>query len=206
MAARNAIAFLLLAGAAAAAWANFGPGAGDTSGEGVDNPDTDDGSVPSDDPLADLQDTMTATLIGGMTLSDSGLQAIMTFEGFSSTPYPDFKGSSIGYGHLIKPTENFASVTQAQAAQLLAQDVQWAVKCVNAAVNVTLTQGQFDALVSFAFNVGAGAFRSSTLLRLLNAGDVQGASDQFRRWNMAGGQVNQALVERRADEQATFDS
>lgn len=138
-------------------------------------------------------------------LSDDGLIALMRREGFSATPYPDHKGYSIGYGHLIKPGESFERVTRAEAADLLATDVAWAVDAVRSAVLVPVNQAQFDALVSFAYNVGAGAFRGSTLVRKLNARDPT-AVDEFGRWVYASGVVNPGLQARRADEVEQFNA
>lgn len=138
-------------------------------------------------------------------LSSDGLEALMDREGFSSTPYYDFKGSSIGYGHLIKPGESFASISQEVAAQLLASDVAWAVDAVRSAVLAPVDQNQFDALVSFCFNVGAGAFSRSTLVRRINAFDPN-AADEFGRWVYAGGRVNDGLIARRQSERAQYES
>lgn len=169
---------------------------------GVDNPDPE-----NDTGMPDF-----SSLFGGivsfggsdMHLSDAGLQALAQREGFSATPYWDHKGYSIGYGHLIKAGENLTSVTRDQAAQLLASDVAWAEQAVANNVTAPLSQNQFDALVSFAFNVGAPAFAKSTLVSLLNAGDYSAAGEQLPRWNKASGVVNGALVSRRASEVAQF--
>lgn len=171
------------------------------SGGGAITTDTGEGA----DILSTVQATADQfTTSGGASMSAQGLDMLRSLEGFSATPYPDHKGQSIGYGHLIKPGESLTYVTEAQAAQLLAQDVAWAEAAVNAAVTVQLTQAQFDALVSFTYNVGAGAFRGSTLLKRINAGDPN-ASSEFGRWVYASGQVNQALVSRRRTEQSLFD-
>ncbi len=73
------------------------------------------------------------------------------------------------------------------------------------AVKVPLAQHEFDALVAFAYNVGLGAFRKSTLLRLLNKGDKASAAKQFDRWNKAGGKMLAGLTRRRAAERAMFE-
>ena len=141
-------------------------------------------------------------------LSAAGLDKIKAFEGFSATAYPDHKGNSIGYGHLIKAGDGLSAasrVTKEQALELLASDVKWAVAAVNQSISVALTQKQFDALVSFCFNVGEGAFKSSTLVKRINAGDT-GASAEFARWVNASGSVNSALVARRAQERADFEA
>lgn len=188
-------------GVAAFVWwqsAQASDGGGDS---GVDNPDpqNDTGGM-------DFSALLGSVGFGGsdMHLSDAGLQALAQREGFSATPYWDHKGYSIGYGHLMKPGENLTSVTRDEAAQLLANDVAWAEQAVANNVKVALTQNQFDALVSFAFNVGAGAFASSTLVKQLNAGDYNAASEQLPRWNKASGTVNGALVSRRASEISQF--
>ncbi|MGM9480302.1 lysozyme [Roseateles sp. NT4] len=152
------------------------------------------------------QSAVTASTWGNpSTLSQDGLAAIMRREGFSATAYPDHKGYSIGYGHLIRDGESFGVITAEQGAQLLASDVGWAVDAVRAAITAPVNQSQFDALVSFAFNVGAGAFARSTLVRRINAMDLN-AGDEFGRWVYASNVVNQGLVARRADERAQFES
>jgi lysozyme len=187
----------------------------DTSGEGVDWPD-----APSD-PLAWLDATAgewgptaifgdAAALFGGNVMSGrlsySGLAQLKDAEGFSHTPYPDHKGHSIAHGHLIKPGEDLTYVTREQGEQLLLADVTWAEEAVNASVHVPLTPNQFDALVLLAYNIGAPAFRSSTLVRLLNAGDYAGAAAQFPRWVYASGVVNTTLVARRDRERNLFEA
>ena len=95
------------------------------------------------------------------------------FEGFSATPYPDHKGYSVGFGHLIKAGETLDTVTREQAEGLLLGDVAWAEQAVRTAVHVDLDQNEFDALVSLAYNIGAGAFKNSTLVKKLNSGDFE---------------------------------
>lgn len=135
--------------------------------------------------------------------SPEGVDAIATREGFSAIPYPDHKGFSIGFGHLIKAGEDLPTVTREQALQLLASDVAWAQDAVAKAITVTITQSAFDALTSFCYNVGAGAFARSTLVKKINAGDSS-AADEFSRWVFASGTKNAALVARRNDEAAQF--
>lgn len=110
---------------------------------------------------------------------------------------------TIGYGH-TKGVKMGMRITNAQAEEYLKQDIAWAQDAVNSLVKVRLTQNQFDALVSFVFNVGASAFTKSTLLRMLNGGDYQGAADQFLRWDKQGGKVLRGLTKRRAEERALF--
>jgi lysozyme len=151
--------------------------------------------------------SVTPTAIEGQvmrTISQQGLDLLKQREGFSATPYWDFHGNSIGYGHLIKPGENLTHVTQAQAEELLRADVAWAETAVNDA-GVSLTQPQFDALVSFVYNVGAPAWGRSTLRRKLVAGDTSGAAAEFAKWNIAGGKVHNGLVARRVQERSQFE-
>lgn len=135
---------------------------------------------------------------------NSAIDLIKKFEGFSPTPYRDARGYSIGYGHFILPGENLTNVTEDQAAQLLARDTSTAQSAVLNYVSVPLTQNQNDALVSLAYNIGVSAFKNSTLLKKLNAGDYQGAADQFTVWRLSQDTVIPALVERRAAERDLF--
>ncbi len=130
---------------------------------------------------------------------------VRRFEGLSLTRYVDESGKPhIGYGHLIKPDEQYQSITTGQAEWLLDQDLRWAIDCVSKAVTVPLTENQRAALISFVYNVGCAAFKGSTLLRLLNAGNASGAANEFLRWNKAGGVVSQGLVDRRFIERDVF--
>lgn len=147
-----------------------------------------------------------AVSVGGaiVKLSQSGLDLIKQFEGFSATPYTDASGHSIGFGHFIRPGESFTSVTPVQAEALLAADTAIADAAVSRLVRVALSQNQHNALVSLVFNIGVGAFENSTLLRRLNSGDYRGAADEFRRWIYSGGVIDHALVDRRAVERELF--
>lgn len=119
-------------------------------------------------------------------LSKQGAEFIKRFEGLRLTAYNDGTGvMTIGFGHTgdVKAGE---TITQAEADSYFCEDVKWAVDTVNNAVKVKLQQNQFDALVSFAYNVGEGAFKSSTLLKDLNAGDYKAVPDQLERWIYAG--------------------
>lgn len=110
---------------------------------------------------------------------------------------------TIGYGH-THTTKQGMKITAGQAESLLRKDIAWVEKAVNTLVVVPLTQNQFDALSSFVFNVGEGAFSSSTLLRLLNSGDYEGAANQFLRWNKQKGRVLNGLTKRREEERKLF--
>ncbi len=143
---------------------------------------------------------------GATALSANGLDLIKGFEGLRLGAYQDSAGVwTIGYGHTgnVQPGDR---ITQAEADALLQQDTAWAQQAVRDQVKVPLTQGQFDALTSFTFNLGAGALSRSTLLQKLNAGDYAGAQAEFGKWVNAGGQVLQGLVRRRAAEAELFGS
>jgi lysozyme len=140
-----------------------------------------------------------------METSENGISLIKGFEGFSSKPYPDVAGFlTIGYGHKINPGELFAEITEDQGEALLRTDLRSTEVAVNELVSVSLTQNQFDALVSFTFNLGRGRLAESTLLKLLNSGNYDGAAGQFERWAFVGLTKNAALVRRRQAEQTLF--
>ena len=149
-----------------------------------------------------------------MTLKTSpqGLAIIKKFEGFRSKPYLCPAGvATIGYGSTyyadgrpVKMTD--APISAEQGESLLQTALARYEACVNGAVKVPINQNQFDALVSFTYNVGCSAFRNSTLLRLLNQGYEPQAAAQFNRWTLGGGKVLAGLVSRRAAERALFAS
>lgn len=138
--------------------------------------------------------------------SRRGLELITSFEGFVDHVYLDPVGiPTIGVGHVVRAGESFpAKITRERGLQLLASDAQIAEAAVRRLVKVRLSQGQFDALVSFAFNVGTGALAVSTLLRELNAGHYRAAADQLLLWTKAGGSELPGLVRRRQAERALF--
>ena len=142
-----------------------------------------------------------------MKTSTKGIALIKSAEGLRLKAYPD-PGTgglpwTIGYGSTSGVTRNMV-ITEVQAEQMLAADLVRFERIVERLVQVPLPQGQFDALVSFTYNVGEGNFTNSTLLRKLNAGDTPGAAEQFSRWVHAGGKVLPGLVKRRAAERALF--
>lgn len=140
-----------------------------------------------------------------MKTSTKGLALIQVAEGFRPNAYICPAGVlTIGYGHTGSDVTPGMVITEAQALALLRKDVASFEAAVSALVRVPLTQGQFDALVSFAFNLGAGALKASTLLRLLNGGDYAGAAAQFARWTKGGGKILPGLVKRRAAEARLF--
>lgn len=143
-----------------------------------------------------------------MKLSAEGLELIKRFEGFRSHAYTDVAGlPTIGYGHRIVPSESFPNgVTVTEATAILAQDVSEAERAVARLVKVELMQGQFDALVDFCFNLGAGRLAKSTLLRALNAGRYDAAAEQLLLWDLAGGEINLGLKARRQAELCLWKS
>jgi lysozyme len=138
-------------------------------------------------------------------VSAAGVKFIAGFEGFRSTAYWDGGGQvwTIGYGH-TGDVHSGQHVSKAQALALLRKDAGTAGQAVKDLVDVELDQKQFDALVSFAFNLGGGALAESTLLKLLNQGHYRQAQGQFGLWTHAGGQVLAGLVTRRAAEARLF--
>jgi GH24 family phage-related lysozyme (muramidase) len=137
-------------------------------------------------------------------INRDGLELIKSSEGCVLYTYDDGVGvPTIGYGH-TEGVEWGQTITQTQAEELLKQDLNYFEQEVSNLVTVPLTDNQFSALVSFAFNVGIGAFAESTLLRFLNQGDYIGASEQFGRWVNGGGEVMPGLVFRRSLERELF--
>ena len=110
---------------------------------------------------------------------------------------------TIGYGH-TKTAEKGMVITLAGAEALLLHDLQWVETAIDTYVQVPLNQNQYDALASFIYNIGGTAFRKSTLLKLLNASDYDGAANQFPRWNKQKGKVLNGLTTRRQKEKTLF--
>lgn len=150
------------------------------------------------------------------TLSDHGIKAIKNFEGLRLTAYRDEAGIwTIGYGSTryhdakaVKPGDKLAS--EAQASALFKNTLMPYENTVRQYVKVSLTQNQFDALVSFSYNAGAGALPASTLLKKLNSGDYLAAADQLLLWNKITDQhtgqklASATLTARRKKERALF--
>ena len=145
-----------------------------------------------------------------MKTSRVGRSLIKVFESFSATPYLCPAGvPTIGWGFTRYPngkrvTMQDAPMNEAEAEPVLDILLAEREQAVEDCIDVPLTQGQFDALVSFAWNLGANALQGSTLRAKLNAGDYEGAADQFKRWNKSGGKVLAGLTRRRAEEAAMF--
>lgn len=136
------------------------------------------------------------------------LDMIAGFEGFRAKAYTDQAGYlTIGYGHKIVSGDGYDAtsvITEAEGMVLLESDMATAEGCVTSNVRTSLSAEQVAALISLTFNIGCGAFSGSTLLRMLNNGDLAGAGGQFGLWNHANGVVLSALTNRRADEAAAF--
>ncbi|MBI6162465.1 lysozyme [Serratia liquefaciens] len=142
-----------------------------------------------------------------MQTSKKGRGFIKGFEALRLVAYPDpgtgGKPWTNGWGHTkgVKPGDR---ITEAQAEQFLSDDLAVFELTVNSAIKRTMTQNQFDAMVSLAFNIGGPEFAQSTLVKKFNTGDVLGAADQFPRWKFSGGKVMPGLVKRRAAEREMF--
>jgi GH24 family phage-related lysozyme (muramidase) len=136
--------------------------------------------------------------------SQAGIDLIKSFEGLRLKAYVCPAGKlTIGYGHTegVAPRDAICAIG---AENLLRKDLVYFEAGVSKLLKVTVRQSQFDALVSFAFNLGLGALKRSTLLRKLNAGDDYGAADEFLRWNKSGGKVLEGLTRRRKAEREMF--
>lgn len=145
--------------------------------------------------------------------SADGIGFLTRHEGLKLKMYNDPAGhATIGYGHLIhkgkingsEPEVFQKGLTKQEAFDLLKSDLTKFEKIVEDSVKVPLTQNQFDALVSFTYNVGEGNFRSSTLLKKINSGDFEKAAREFHRWKYSDGKVLPGLVNRRAQEAKLF--
>jgi len=158
--------------------------------------------------------------VSKLTLSKSGTNFIKETEQFVEYAYydnitplrPATKGDennpnkgtlTIGYGH-TKNVKIGDKITKDEADELFLEDVSEFEQCIKDNVNVPLTQNQYDALVSFCYNVGTGAFKKSTLLAKLNNEDYIGAANEFLKWNKSGGKVIDGLTDRRKAEKNMF--
>ena len=139
-----------------------------------------------------------------LAFSVAGAGALIAHEGWIKVGYKDPVGIVTACAGHTATAQLGRTYTEAECKELLRQDVREAETAVKRLVTVRITQNQYDALVSFVFNVGQGNFARSTLLRKLNAGDCRGAADEFLRWNRAGGQVFRGLTIRRTDERNLF--
>ena len=146
-----------------------------------------------------------------MQISEKGLNLIKKFEGFSSKPYlcpanvPTIGFGSTYYENGMPVTLDDDPVSEQRATEILKFTTDKIYgSFVNKAVKVKLNQNQFDALVSFAYNLGNGNLQQSTLLKKVNNNDFIGASLEFEKWNKAGGKVLSGLTKRRTAEKELF--
>ena len=140
-----------------------------------------------------------------MAYSKAGIQLTERFEGCRLAAYPDTGGVwTIGYGHThgVHPG---MTCTLEQAEAWLREDIQAAADAVNRLVKISLKQTEFDALVDFVFNLGAGAFARSTMLKDINAGNLAAAALQFPLSDRDAGRVLAGLLHRRLAEEAEFN-
>jgi len=146
-----------------------------------------------------------------MHTSPKGIDLITHFEGFSATPYLcPADVPTIGFGSTVYPNGEFVSMEDApvnknEARGMLLHHMNLEVEhYIKSSVMCDLRQHEFDALASFIYNVGGGNFMSSTMLDKLNSWDKKGASQEFPRWRMAGGEISKGLVRRRKSERHLF--
>lgn len=141
-----------------------------------------------------------------MNISDAGLNLIKKHEGLRLHSYQDSGGVwTIGYGS-TKGVTPYMIISVDEAERRIKDDLVTVEKCLANCLKVEVTQGQYDALCSFAFNLGCGALRTSTLLSLLNDGDDTAAAAQFEHWCHCQGKVLQGLVARREAEKELFNA
>ncbi|MDB2414170.1 lysozyme [Rickettsiales bacterium] len=143
-------------------------------------------------------------------ITQKGLNLIKRFEGFEPEIYLDAAGlPTIGYGHLLLPgeAEMFKNgISEAAGGALLIKDVLLAERAVCRLIKVPLTDGQFDALVSFTFNLGSGALQRSTLRWKVNREEHEAALAEFMKWVWAGGKKLKGLKKRREAETVRYKS
>ncbi|WP_168790601.1 lysozyme [Paraburkholderia aromaticivorans] len=150
-----------------------------------------------------------------MQMSDHGRDLLTQWEGFKTHAYNDIVGvATIGVGHALTPTEKSAGaldidgtsvpyaggISEDQVKALLGCDLHRYESALNDAIAVDLAQNQFDALVSFCYNIGINGFQGSSVLKDVNNSNFDAVPDDLNLWNKAGGQVSQGLVNRRANE------
>tara|TARA_R100000664_G_C2741123_1_gene129586 strand:+ start:933 stop:1382 length:450 start_codon:yes stop_codon:yes gene_type:complete len=139
-----------------------------------------------------------------MKTSEKGIELIKHFEGCRLEPYRcSADVLTIGYGHTRNVIENM-KITEDTAEALLQQDLKDFEDHVTSLSQVELNQDQFDALVSWTFNLGAGNLKTSTMLKVLNQKKYDEVPEQMKRWNKSAGVVNDGLVKRRLAESLLF--
>ena len=139
-----------------------------------------------------------------MKTGTKGIELIKHFEGCELEAYKCAAGVwTIGYGH-IKGVTSDSVITQEQAEQMLVEELNEYEGYINNMVTTPLSQNQFDALVSWVYNLGGGNLKASTLLKVVNSGEFNGVPEQIMRWNKAGGKVLEGLTRRRQAEADLF--
>lgn len=139
-------------------------------------------------------------------LGEAGKSLIQSYEKCELKAYlptPDDVWT-LGWGH-TKLVSQGDTCTKEEADQWFLEDIKWVEDCVNKSVTAHINQNEFDALCSLCFNIGCTAFGKSTLVKLLNQADYDGAREQFKRWDKQKGQVVRGLTRRRASEAELFD-
>jgi lysozyme len=140
-----------------------------------------------------------------MKVSPHGIEMIRRYEGERLEAYQDSVGVwTVGVGHTGKKVHKGMKISPEESVDLLRHDLEWVEKCISRNVKVPLNQHEYDALASFIFNLGCGAFHKSTLLKKLNANDRKGAAKEFAKWCHAGGKTLAGLVKRRESEAQEF--
>lgn len=141
-----------------------------------------------------------------MKISQEGIALIKKFEGCELTAYQCSAGVwTIGYGH-TKGIEEGMEITQQEAEDMLVEELHEYENYINDNVTAPLSQNQFDAMVSWVYNLGPANLKSSTLLKVLNAGNYDDVPFQMRRWNKAGGVTLDGLIRRREAEALLFQN
>ena len=159
---------------------------------------------PSEIPAQPRSDKSEGASTGPKRTNTNGLKLIKSFEGLRLRAYQDAVGIwTIGYG-TTRGVRPGMTISEKDAEAFLQEDLVRFEQSINDALQVPVNDNQFSALACFTYNVGSGAFRSSTLLKLLNRQDTHGAADQFPRWNKAGGRVLAGLTRRRQAERSLF--
>lgn len=140
-----------------------------------------------------------------MTCNQAGLDLIKRFESCRLEAYQDIRGIwTIGWGHTGPEVTEGLVWTQDMADRFFEHDVSSVAGRLSLLVECPLSENQFSALVCFAFNIGVGAFAKSTLLKLINSGDFDGADDEFVKWDHCDGKIVEGLLTRREAERDLF--
>lgn len=142
-----------------------------------------------------------------MKIDKYGEKLIKKFESCKLKAYKADKSEkyyTIGWGHYGAEVKKDMIISKETAEKLFRNDIKYFEKSVSSCVNVPITQSMFNALVSFTYNVGYGAFKNSTLLKYVNKSQFKKASKEFKKWNKCGGKVLNGLVRRRKAEEKEF--